>query len=306
MLLDVVDISVVSKIQPRPYTGLFESRSAGSFDIRLIRQCPAGPDNPKKFTLFAAAGICIYPVCSYDVVTCCHTLTISWFNIFCNITPVRYHSPMALFQRRPQTSNPLSYTTIGLNRNLLIVGLGNPGREYDGTRHNIGFACAEAFVGKNSEMGQWVDKKDLKCLMSTGQMGDTRVMVIKPTTYMNLSGEAVQAVSHFYKIHPDQIVVVHDELDIDFGQIRMRRGGSAAGHNGIKSVTQHMGEDYGRVRIGIGPKAPEQIDSADFVLQKFNSQEQGRMPELTREVNAVLSELVYGAQITAETRSFLI
>jgi PTH1 family peptidyl-tRNA hydrolase len=213
---------------------------------------------------------------------------------------------MALFQRRPQTSNPLSYTTIGLNKNLLIVGLGNPGKEYDGTRHNIGFECLDAFVDKTTEMGQWVDKKDLKCLMSTGQMGETRVIAIKPTTYMNLSGEAVQAVSHFYKIHPDQIVVLHDELDINFGQIRTRKGGSAAGHNGIKSVTQHFGEDYGRVRIGIGPKVPEQIDSADFVLQKFSREEQSHMPELTREVNAILSELIFGTPIAADTRNFLI
>jgi PTH1 family peptidyl-tRNA hydrolase len=213
---------------------------------------------------------------------------------------------MALFQRRPQTTNPLSYTTVGLNKNLLIVGLGNPGKEYDGTRHNIGFACLDAFVDKSPDMGPWIDKKDLKCHMATGQMGETRVIAIKPTTFMNLSGEAVQAVSHFYKIHPDQTIVVHDELDIDFGQIRIRKGGSAAGHNGIKSVSQHISEDYGRVRIGIGPKTPEQIDSADFVLKKFSKEEQSHMSELTREVNAILSELIYGAQLLPETRSFLI
>lgn len=213
---------------------------------------------------------------------------------------------MALFQRRPQTSNPVSYTTVGLNKNLLIVGLGNPGKEYDLTRHNIGFMCLDAFVDKTNEMGQWVDKKDLKCVMSMGQLGETRVLAIKPTTFMNLSGEAVQAVSHFYKIHPDNIIVVHDELDIDFGQIRMRKGGSAAGHNGIKSVTQHISEDYGRIRIGIGPKTPAQIDSADFVLQKFKKSELDELPALAREVNAILSELTYGAQFIAETRSFLI
>jgi PTH1 family peptidyl-tRNA hydrolase len=213
---------------------------------------------------------------------------------------------MALFQRRPQTSNPLSYTTVGLNKNLLIVGLGNPGKEYDGTRHNVGFACLDAFVDKSADMGPWIDKKDLKCHMATGQMGETRVIANKPTKFINLSGEAVQAVSHFYKLHPDHTVVVHDELDIDFGQIRIRKGGSAAGHNGIKSVTQHIGEDYGRIRIGIGPKTPEQIDSADFVLQKFSKEELSHMPELTREESAILSELIYGAQLSPETRSFLI
>lgn len=213
---------------------------------------------------------------------------------------------MALFQRRPQTSNPVNYVTVGLNKTLLIVGLGNPGKEYDGTRHNVGFTCLDAFVDKTIDMGQWVDKKDLKCLMSTGQLGETRVLAVKPTTFMNLSGEAVQAVAHFYKIHPDHILVVHDELDIDFGQVRIRKGGSAAGHNGIKSVTRHIGEDYGRVRIGIGPKQPEQIDSADFVLQKFSKDEQSHIAELTREVNAILTEIVYGAELTPETRSFLV
>lgn len=213
---------------------------------------------------------------------------------------------MALFQKRPETSAPLSYTTIGLNKNLLIVGLGNPGPEYDGTRHNVGFACVDAFVDKTSEMGQWVAKKDLKCLVSQGQMGETRVMVVKPMTFMNLSGEAVQAISHFYKIHPDQIVVIHDELDIDFGQIRIRKGGSSAGHNGIKSVTQHIGEDFGRVRVGVGPKTPEQIDSAEFVLQRFSKAEQEHLPALNREVIALISELVYGAALPHETRSFLI
>lgn len=213
---------------------------------------------------------------------------------------------MALFQRRPQTSNPLSYTTVGLNKNLLLVGLGNPGKEYDSTRHNVGFMCLDRFVEKNSEMGQWVDKKDLKCVMSTGQMGETRVIAIKPATFMNNSGEAVQAVIHFYKLHPDTTIVVHDELDIDFGQVRLRKGGSSAGHNGIKSVTAHIGEDYGRIRIGIGPKKPAQIDSTDFVLQKFSKKELADMPALTREVNAILSELAYGAALQAETRSFLL
>lgn len=213
---------------------------------------------------------------------------------------------MSLFQRMPQASNPINYTTVGLNKTLVLVGLGNPGAEYDGTRHNIGFACLDAFVAGTTEMSPWMQKKDLKCLMSTGQMGDTRVLAIKPTTYMNLSGEAVQAVTSFYKAQLEKTVVLHDELDVAFGQIRMRLGGSSAGHNGIKSVTQLLTDGYGRIRIGIGPKTPEQIDSADFVLQKFNKQEQSHMPELLRETNAVLSELVYGATLQAETRSFIV
>lgn len=213
---------------------------------------------------------------------------------------------MSLFQRRPQASNPLSYTTIGLNKTILLVGLGNPGPEYNQTRHNIGFACLDSFVAKTAEMAPWIQKKDLNCLMSTGQIGDARVLAIKPLTYMNLSGEAVQATSNFYKVPLERIIVLHDELDVIFGQIRMRIGGSSAGHNGVKSITQHMTDGYGRIRIGIGPKTPEQIDSADFVLQKFNNDQQEHMVELIREVTAVLSELTYGAQLPNETRSFLI
>jgi peptidyl-tRNA hydrolase, PTH1 family len=211
---------------------------------------------------------------------------------------------MALFQRRPEVSNPLSYTTFSLNKTLLIVGLGNPGDEYEHNRHNVGFICLDEFARKNN-FESWVNKKDLKSMLSQATMGDARVILCKPQTFMNLSGEAVQAVMHFYKLSNDQVVVVHDELDINFGQIRMRVGGSAAGNNGIKSVSQHLGENYGRVRIGIGPKEPEQMDTADFVLQDFSKPQREQMGALTREVGAVLSEYAYGSPVVAETRSFL-
>jgi len=213
---------------------------------------------------------------------------------------------MALFVRRPEElgGTRINFTSYGMNRTVLIVGLGNPGKEYDGTRHNIGFACIDSFAQKNS-FDPWIEKKDLKCQLTQTMMNETRVILCKPQTFMNLSGEAVQAVAHFYKIQPDSIVVVHDELDINFGQVRTRVGGSSAGHNGVKSVTEHLGEEYGRVRIGIGPKTPGQIDSADFVLQKFSEKEQANLPKLTREVNAILSEYAYGSPVSAETRSFL-
>jgi PTH1 family peptidyl-tRNA hydrolase len=213
---------------------------------------------------------------------------------------------MALFQRKPQTSDPKSFYTVGLNKTILLVGLGNPGKEYTHTRHNVGFICLDSFVGKTDEMEDWMVKKDLKCQLSSGRIGDARVLAIKPTTFMNLSGEAVQAVVNFYKVPQDQILVLHDELDVDFGQIRLRQGGSSAGHNGIKSISQHLGEDYGRVRIGIGPKRPAKISSEDFVLQKFSEEEQGQLANLTQEVNAVLSEYVYGGQLPHETRNFLV
>ncbi|HEX4775005.1 MAG TPA: aminoacyl-tRNA hydrolase [Candidatus Saccharimonadales bacterium] len=213
---------------------------------------------------------------------------------------------MALFQRRPQVSDPTNYYTVGQNKTVLLVGLGNPGPEYDNTRHNVGFLCLDDFVSRSDEMEDWIEKKSLKCVISSGRMGEARVIAIKPTTFMNLSGEAVQAVVNFYKINPEYIVVVHDELDIDFGQLRLRVGGASAGHNGIKSVTQNIGEDYGRVRVGIGPKQPARIKSEAYVLQKWSPEQVKQLPNLKKEVNAILSEYIYGGELPHETRQFLV
>lgn len=212
---------------------------------------------------------------------------------------------MALFQKRPEYGSRVNFTTYGLNKTLVLVGLGNPGPEYALTRHNVGFLCLDEFAKKN-DITSWVHKTDMKCHVAVQMVGDTRVILCKPTTYMNRSGEAVQALLHFYKLQLSQLVVVHDELDIDFGHIRTRVGGSSAGHNGVKSLTTHLGSpEYGRVRVGIGPKYPPAMDSADFVLQAFSTTEQGSLPKLIREVNALLSEYAYGAPVTADTRSFL-
>lgn len=213
---------------------------------------------------------------------------------------------MSLFQNRPQTSDPTNYFTVGQNKSILIVGLGNPGADYDLTRHNVGFYGIDAFVKKTEEMEDWINKKDLKCLMSGGRLGENRIIAIKPTTFMNLSGEAVRAVIDFYKIPISNVVVIHDELDIDFGQIRLRIGGSSAGHNGIKSVTQHITEAYGRIRIGVGPKNPEQIKSEDFVLQKFSNAEIAQLPNLAQELNAILTEYIYGGELPHDTRNFIV
>lgn len=215
---------------------------------------------------------------------------------------------MSLFQRKSNISDPVQmmYSVSGLHKTVLLVGLGNPGKEYDGTRHNIGFAVLDALVAKADELGEWSDKSSLKCQMVMGQLGQTKVIAIKPTTFMNNSGEAVQAVAAYYKIPPSSIILIHDELDVKFGSIRTRTGGSSAGHNGVKSVTQHLGEDTGRIRIGIGPKKPAQMDSSDFVLAKFSATEQKQLPNLYRETNAILSEYIYGNTLTTETRSFLV
>lgn len=213
---------------------------------------------------------------------------------------------MAWLQKRPQIGEGIQFYSMSLTKTKVLIGLGNPGEEYHLTRHNVGFACLDAFVKSMDEMEPWIIKKDLKCMISKGRIGEHQVIAMKPTTFMNLSGEAVQALIDYYKINSAQIAVLHDELDINFGQIRLRTGGASAGHNGLKSIIGVIGEDFGRIRIGIGPKKPDKIDSADFVLQKFASDEQAQLPNLYKEVNAVLSEYIFGDQLPNDTRMFIV
>lgn len=210
---------------------------------------------------------------------------------------------MALFQKRPDVASHLPVYSLGLTKTVLIIGLGNPGKQYDGTRHNIGFAAIDKLADTQA-FDPWMEKKDLKCLITSQTIGDTRAILIKPQTFMNLSGEAAQAVAHFYKVPVNQILAIYDENDIPFGQIRTRVGGSSAGHNGVKSLIQHLGEEFGRIRIGVQAGTP--MDTADFVLAKFSKDEQSHMQELLKETNAITSEYIYGATLLAETRSFII
>ncbi|MBP7767348.1 aminoacyl-tRNA hydrolase [Candidatus Saccharibacteria bacterium] len=213
---------------------------------------------------------------------------------------------MGLIRERPEIGDSIPAYTIGSSTTLLIVGLGNVGDRYDGTRHNIGFECVDALASSQG-FDSWITKRDLKCHITSTTIGGNKVILCKPTTLMNLSGESVQAVMNFYKIPAGKVLVVHDELDIDFGLIRTRIGGGSAGHNGIKSVTQHCGEAYGRMRVGIGPKVPEQIDSADFVLSKFKSTEQSNIKNLLQESTAILTEYIHtGGSLTPDSRSFLL
>lgn len=210
---------------------------------------------------------------------------------------------MALFQKKPETSSSAPLYTLGLSKTVLVVGLGNPGRKYDKTRHNLGFACLDSFAKKH-DFPAWTAKKDLKSHVSMQNVGNVRTILMKPTTFMNNSGEAVQAVQHFYKIPNNQIIVIYDELDIPFGQIRTRLGGSSAGHNGIKSLLEHVEGNINRVRIGIG-KDPK-IAGADFVLQKLNKSEENELPKLFKEVESILIEFIYGGDLIPETRRFII
>lgn len=143
---------------------------------------------------------------------------------------------------------------------FLIVGLGNPGIEYVNTRHNVGFMAVDAIA---SEYGFGAFKTKFSGLISEGSIKGEKVFILKPQTFMNLSGNSVVKAALFYKILPENIIVIHDDLDLVLGQIKSKKGGGAGGHNGLKSLDQHISKEYNRIRIGIGyPRS----DNADKVI----------------------------------------
>lgn len=217
---------------------------------------------------------------------------------------------MGLFQKKSVAITSPLYT-LGNIRTVLILGLGNPGKKYLGTRHNIGFEVIDNFAQQN-DFPAWAAKKDLKCQLSMANLGGNRVILCKPTTYMNNSGQAAQAVQRFYRVYNHQTLAVYDELVIVLGQLRTRLGGSDAGHNGVKSLIEHLGKDFGCLRIGIGPKtsqkslpAGRQADASDFVLGKFTKDEHEKLPLILRESNALITEFIFSGQLAPETRNVL-
>lgn len=152
---------------------------------------------------------------------------------------------------------------------ILVVGLGNPGSEYARNRHNIGFMAADELVRRHS-FGPWRAK--FQGEIAEGSIGGTKVLVLKPLTFMNLSGQAVAAAARFLKVPVEDIVVIHDELDLAPGKLRVKRGGGAGGHNGLKSIDQHLGQNYRRIRLGIGhPGDKDRV--AGYVLHDFAKSE---------------------------------
>lgn len=182
----------------------------------------------------------------------------------------------------------------------LIVGLGNTGSQYDGTRHNAGFAMCDAII---TDQGYgFKDSTKHRCLMTDVEVGDEKIIFIKPTTYYNESGQAVRSVADFYKISTKNILVIHDELALPFGTIRSRVGGSHAGNNGIKSIISHIGQDFGRIRIGILNDLRERMDDADFVLSKFSSTEQAMFSTIADEVKLEVMKFITNDDFGATTK----
>jgi peptidyl-tRNA hydrolase, PTH1 family len=172
----------------------------------------------------------------------------------------------------------------------LIVGLGNPGPKYAGNRHNIGFMALDRIAGDHS-FGPW--KRAFKGLVSEGRLGPEKVILLKPETFMNLSGEAVQAAMAYHKITPADVIVLHDELDLAPGKARVKQGGGHAGHNGLRSIHAHIGEAYGRVRLGIGH--PGHKDAvAHYVLHDFPKADQEWLDDLMRGISDGIEALAIG------------
>jgi len=212
---------------------------------------------------------------------------------------------MAFLQKKPQTSTSAPLYTLGLNKTIIIAGLGNRGSEYNLTRHNLGFMATDSFSDYH-EFPKWIEKKDLKCQLSSHTIGNVRVILIKPSTMMNLSGDSVVLVSNFYRVSSSNIAVVHDDADILFGQIRTRQGGQAAGHNGVESIIRQIGDDFCRIRIGIGSDEHENNDMTRFVLAKLSKNQQQYLPDMHKEINSILTEYIYRGALLPETRSFIV
>ncbi|SCL18495.1 aminoacyl-tRNA hydrolase [Micromonospora inyonensis] len=185
------------------------------------------------------------------------------------------------------------------DRPWLVVGLGNPGREYAGHRHNVGFMVADLLASRVS--GRFGRHRRAMADAAEGRLGfgGPKLVLAKPLTYMNLSGGPVAALAQFYKIPPAQVIAVHDELDIGYGQLRVKCGGGEGGHNGLRSMTKSLGtKDYVRVRFGIG-RPPGRQDPADYVLSDFSSVERKELEFLVdRAADAVESVISRGVEWT--------
>ena len=171
---------------------------------------------------------------------------------------------------------------------LLFVGLGNPTPDSENNRHNIGFKIIDSINKKFSLSKQ---KPKFKGLLTTGNIGDKKVYAIKPLTFMNNSGVCIRELIEYFKIDAEDVIVFHDDLDIEFGKIKAKFGGSRAGHNGIASIDKFIGKDYSRVRIGIG-KPKNGIEVADYVLQNFDEDESIGIEKISKDITESISILV--------------
>ena len=180
----------------------------------------------------------------------------------------------------------------------MIVGLGNPGKEYEKTRHNVGFRVTDLVA---AELKTKIDRLKFRALTRMVTYNGMKVLLVQPQTYMNVSGAAVSALATYYKVQPERILVVFDDISLPVGRIRIRKDGSAGGHNGIKSIIQSLGTDkFPRVKVGVGAKPHPDYDLADWVLSKFSAQEEKDLaPALENAAKASLLVLDQGTEKAA-------
>ena len=176
----------------------------------------------------------------------------------------------------------------------IVVGLGNPGAQYVHTRHNAGFLAIDYICQKYNAR---VNKSAHKGLVGEATIGGKRVLLVKPQTFMNLSGECVRAVLDFYKISPDNLIIIYDDISLDVGRLRVRRDGSAGGHNGIKSILEHLGtKTFPRIKIGVGQKPHPDYDLASWVLSEFKDDElkalEGTLPTVCEGLEKILTSSI--------------
>lgn len=181
----------------------------------------------------------------------------------------------------------------------IIVGLGTPGKKYEGTRHNAGFAALDHVAEK---WGVRVTKAKFDALTGTGTAAGVKVLLMKPQTFMNLSGDAVRKAADFYKVPPERIIVLFDDISLAPGRLRIRKTGSAGGHNGIKSIISALGQEFPRVKIGVGERPRPEYDLADWVLSRFTAQEWAAVTARFDDVCNAVSMIMKGQLSAAQNK----
>jgi len=176
----------------------------------------------------------------------------------------------------------------------IIIGLGNPGEKYENTRHNIGFAVVSSFKFQVSSFSDWKTNKKFNADIANGKLGQEKVVLLRPLTFMNNSGQAVATAASFYKIKPADILIIHDDIDLPLGKIRIKKDGSSGGHRGVESIIASLGsKKFTRLKIGVAPdKRPKNFDAANFVLKKFAKTEEKTVGDIIKKATEAVAVIL--------------